>query len=201
MTTNKSSEFVSEETVSHGKWLCLKDVTYKDPNGRVRQWEMVSRTTKHEGSADGVAIIATLKRKSKPDCVICIKQYRPPLRAITLEFPAGLIDAGESVEQAAKREMKEETGFTISAFKHVSSPTSLDAGLEDCTLVFATVEINGDDLANQVPKQSLDETEFIEIVHIPVQGFLSTVQEMAKTQVVIDSRVYSYALALSSIAV
>jgi ADP-ribose pyrophosphatase len=41
-----------------------------------------------------------------------IVQYRPPVEAFCVEFPAGLIDEGESPEQAAVRELKEETGYS-----------------------------------------------------------------------------------------
>ena len=37
----------------------------------------------------GVVMITTLKRVLHYDCIICVKQYRPPLHAYTLEFPAG----------------------------------------------------------------------------------------------------------------
>jgi 8-oxo-dGTP pyrophosphatase MutT (NUDIX family) len=43
--------------------------------------------------------------------VILQKQYRPPVEKVTIEVPAGLIDAGETAEQAAVRELKEETGY------------------------------------------------------------------------------------------
>jgi ADP-ribose pyrophosphatase len=43
--------------------------------------------------------------------VILQKQFRPPINKVTIEVPAGLVDAGESWDQSALRELKEETGF------------------------------------------------------------------------------------------
>jgi ADP-ribose pyrophosphatase len=39
------------------------------------------------------------------------KQYRPPVDKIVIEVPAGLIDAGETPEECAVRELLEETGY------------------------------------------------------------------------------------------
>lgn len=43
--------------------------------------------------------------------IILQKQYRPPIDKVTIEVPAGLVDEGETAEQAAVRELKEETGY------------------------------------------------------------------------------------------
>jgi 8-oxo-dGTP pyrophosphatase MutT (NUDIX family) len=43
--------------------------------------------------------------------IVLQKQYRPPIDKVVIEIPAGLVDAGESAEQAAVRELKEETGY------------------------------------------------------------------------------------------
>jgi 8-oxo-dGTP pyrophosphatase MutT (NUDIX family) len=43
--------------------------------------------------------------------IILQKQYRPPIDKVVIEVPAGLVDAGESAEQAAVKELKEETGY------------------------------------------------------------------------------------------
>lgn len=37
----------------------------------------------------GVGIIAILKRTLHKDCVVMVKQFRPPMGCYTLEFPAG----------------------------------------------------------------------------------------------------------------
>lgn len=43
--------------------------------------------------------------------VLLEKQFRAPAGKIVVEFPAGLVDAGETVEEAALRELREETGY------------------------------------------------------------------------------------------
>ena len=53
----------------------------------------------------------TRPRPSKGPEIILQKQFRPPVEKVTIEVPAGLIDAGETAEQCAIRELKEETGY------------------------------------------------------------------------------------------
>lgn len=47
--------------------------------------------------------------------ILLQKQFRPPLDKIVIEVPAGLVDAGETAEEAAVRELKEETGYVGTA--------------------------------------------------------------------------------------
>lgn len=59
---------------------------------------------------DGVNIVAMLQKLTGTE-VLLQKQFRPPIDKICIEFPAGLVDEGETPEEAALRELREETGY------------------------------------------------------------------------------------------
>jgi len=94
-------------------------VNYTDPNNKPRTWEATRRTTKPSTSpVDSIHILAILNKpvasasssESVPH-ILLERQFRPPAGKITIEFPAGLVDEGETADQAAVRELREETGY------------------------------------------------------------------------------------------
>jgi 8-oxo-dGTP pyrophosphatase MutT (NUDIX family) len=89
--------------------------TYTDPNGVERTWESAERLTRPKGSdIDGVGVAAILHDPAKPDDeprILLQKQWRPPINQTVIEVPAGLMDANETPEDCAIRELKEETGY------------------------------------------------------------------------------------------
>lgn len=99
------------------------NIDYTDKTGKNRIWEFVSRAKidrlKDEilngaSYSDGATIFACNRQKDK---VVLIKEYRVSQGRYIYALPAGLIDAGETVEQAAIREFKEETGMTFLPIK------------------------------------------------------------------------------------
>ncbi|KAM9090563.1 ADP-sugar pyrophosphatase isoform 2-T2 [Megaptera novaeangliae] len=148
---NTKQSIISEELISEGKWVKLEKTTYRDPTGKTRTWETVKRTTRKGQSADGVAVIPLLQRTLHYECIILVKQFRPPMGGYCLEFPAGLIDENESPEAAALRELEEETGYKGDVAE-CSPAVCMDPGLSNCTTHIVTVTINGDDAENVRPK-------------------------------------------------
>lgn len=188
---------VKDELLAAGKWVKLEKTTYVDPAGNTRFWETARRTTRRSNTAaDGVGIIALLKRTLHKDCVVMVKQFRPPMGCHTLEFPAGLIDEGETAEVAALRELKEETGYKGEVVG-VTPVTCLDPGLSDCTTQIVTVNINGDAAENINPTQQLGDGEFVEVILLPLNEFQAKIDELLKKEkIVVDSKVYIFAMGM-----
>lgn len=68
---------------------------------------------------EAVVILPILISPGQPPRTIFVTQHRPPVDAITVELPAGLIDPGETPEEAALRELREETGFVGSKARRI----------------------------------------------------------------------------------
>ncbi|XP_051248914.1 ADP-sugar pyrophosphatase [Dicentrarchus labrax] len=192
-----ASHIVKEELIAAGKWVKLEKTTYVDPAGNTRTWETAKRTTRRANTeADGVGIIALLKRTLHKDCVVMVKQFRPPMGCCTLEFPAGLIDEGESAEVAALRELKEETGYK-GEVAGVTPVTCLDPGLSNCTTQIIMVNINGDDMENINPTQQLGDGEFVEVILLPLDEFQTKIDDLLKKEkIVVDAKVYIFAMGM-----
>jgi len=126
------------EIVTKRPFLNLMEATYKF-QGKEGKWTYVSRSTTEPEGCDAVMVVGMM---ADPFRLVLIKQYRVPAGDYILEFPAGLVDKGETVEEAAIREFREETGMRVKDIQFVSPPTYNSAGLTDetVTMVFAYVE-------------------------------------------------------------
>ena len=112
-----------------------------------------------------------------PDCVVVIpeyegsfvlvRQWRHGAQKLTTEFPGGVIDAGESPEAAAARELSEETGFTAGKLTYlgVCSPNpALFKSRFHCFLAEELVPCGG---------QHLDRDELISVELMPKEDVIS----------------------------
>lgn len=149
----------SIETVSTG-WINKYHLHYTLPDGRPYTYEGVSRKGPERYEAalealgntgaptpDAVCIVPLLPDGS----VLLEREFRYPLNSWCVSLPAGLIDAGESLEEAVARELSEETGYRLRddiapAVRPLPQPGFSSTGLteENVQVVFAQVEPAGE---------------------------------------------------------
>lgn len=55
--------------------------------------------------------------------VLAVRQYRPAVERYTLELPSGIVDAGETPEASARRELREETGYEAGEIEPLGAMT------------------------------------------------------------------------------
>lgn len=189
---------LSSTEVGSTRWVGLSTVTYEDRFGKQRKWDVVSRTTKKEESyADAVFILSVVKggRFLTPH-IILVKQWRPAIAKYSIEMPAGLIDAGETPEQAAVRELHEECGISGEAVS-CSPELNLSPGISNETgaLVHVTIDMNLPE--NQIPEQKLEDGEDIDVMYIPVNKLVPTLKAFDAKGYSVFMGLYSMAMALN----
>jgi ADP-ribose pyrophosphatase len=127
---NPNSSLSPDEPIGQGKFLSLMKRQYRDRSGTISNYEVVVRN-RTNGIVAGLAVTAEEE-------YVLISQYRVPHGCEVFENPAGLVDAGETPEEAMRRELLEETGYSggklVKAFR---APTSsgLTNEVIDCFVV------------------------------------------------------------------
>ncbi|MBR6700407.1 MAG: NUDIX hydrolase [Firmicutes bacterium] len=159
-------EITTKETVIYdGKIMTVKlhDVI---ANGIATKREIV-----HKGGA--VAIVPVKDDGS----VVMVRQYRIAVEEELLEIPAGLMDPGEEPLETAKRELKEETGYTAEKWTHMTEFYPTAGFCNEYIHIFLAEGLTPGET-------SFDETENIEMEEYSMEELL----KMIKTGEVHDGK-------------
>jgi len=175
-----------------GRFLRFDDIAYEDAFGRRRHWESVERVA----DRPAVMCIPWLMPSQR---LLLIRQYRPPARGMVIEFPAGLVDEGESPEEAALRELREEAGY-IGKVRGIIPPTYNTPGLSGEAVYQVIIEVDENNAANQQPSPWPDEGEHIEILTVPRQEIGDFLAAGISRGAFFDSKVVAYLLGLHNAA-
>ena len=145
--------------VYNGKIITLEVSQVICPNGNVASREIVH----HPG---GVAVVAI----DENNYVYMVKQYRIPYDKIMLEIPAGKLDVNENPDDAAARELKEETGITAKEINFIGN-------------FYPTVGFCDENLRMYVAKgltfgeKSPDEDEFVSVEKIHIDTLIDMIMK------------------------
>ena len=157
---------ITQKTFNKFANLYDLDVTHK--SGRNSKYYVASRARNEEelkirtgeNRPDGVIMYAVYGENR--DKVVLIRQFRYPIGGYVYEFPAGLVEPGESYRDCAVREMHEETGLDfhpLDVDPMFEEPRFTTVGLTDesCAMVYGYAD-------GEVTDRYLEGSEELEVV-------------------------------------
>jgi len=143
---------ISSEKLFETPYFILRSDAYRLPDGAVKDpYYVLERPD--------AAIIFPITEDGE---VILVRQYRPPLERMELGLPAGLVEPGEKPENAARRELAEETGYSGGEWEPLGAIASSPSLKDNWAYLFLARGVEP-----SAPPDP-DEHERVEVVGVPV---------------------------------
>ncbi|EJL85240.1 NTP pyrophosphohydrolase [Herbaspirillum sp. CF444] len=158
MDTHLKESKVDGELVYEGHFLKVQRDKILLPDGK----QAVREHIKHPGA---VVILPLFEDGS----VLLERQFRYPLDQVFIEFPAGKIDPGEDHLECAKRELREETGYTATDWQFVCTIHNAIAYSDEHLDIYLARGLTAGE-------RKLDEGEFLDIYKAPLSELLEQVR-------------------------
>ena len=156
---------LTSEYVYNGKVLDVKRDKIRVANGNLSEREVVE----HPG---GGVILAIRNNNA-----LTVKQYRYPLKATSVEIPAGRLEKGENPDSAAKRELEEETGYIANEWNYLGYIYTTPGFCNEKLHLYLAQDL-------EYKKQNPDENEIIECIEYPIKDLY----KMAENCEIFDSK-------------
>lgn len=116
-------ELKAIDKVYQANYITRYDLTYETVDGKKKVYEMISRNkdikTKEDLTERPVDAVVLIMEDESREKILINREFRMATGRFVYNFPAGLIDPGETPEESARRELKEETGLDILAIEDV----------------------------------------------------------------------------------
>lgn len=152
-------EKVSSEDVFDGNLLHVKKDTVRLPNGNIAYREWI----KHPGASAVVPVTPEGR-------LIFVRQYRYPIQQVTLEIPAGKLDAeGEEPLDCARRELSEETGYQAEKYTFLTKLATTVGFSNEFIYIYAAEGLTAG-------RQHPDEDEFINVCTLTMDEAMAKIR-------------------------
>ncbi|RLB42767.1 MAG: NUDIX hydrolase [Deltaproteobacteria bacterium] len=120
--------------------------------------------------------------------VVLVRQYRHGIRDLTVEIPGGLVDEGDTPEEAAWRELAEETGYSAEEMISLGAVHPNPAIQNNLCYTFLAKQ------AHKAGKQHQDTAEDIEVLTRPLSEIPKMIKDGEITHSLVIVAFYRYFL-------
>lgn len=149
---------ISRQDIFSGKIIKVYCDEVEFSDGTRTQRELVSHR-------EAVAVVAVTEKQE----LLMVTQYRYPIGRNMVELPAGLIDEGEEPLEAAKRELKEETGHEAEKWELLTSVYSSPGSHDEKIYIFLAEKLT------HVSELCLDEYERLTFSAEPIKNMINKI--------------------------
>jgi ADP compounds hydrolase len=163
---NKKPDILKVSTLTKSKLFTIEQVSLSFQNNQQRDYERIV------APGNGAVLIVPVVNDST---LLMIREYCVGTHDYQLLFPKGRIDKGESIEQAANRELMEETGFAAHKLTHLKSMSIAPGYLDFITHIV---------IAEDLYEKSLDgdEPEPLQVESVHLNKFDELLQTSGLTE-------------------
>ncbi|MDI3254008.1 MAG: NUDIX hydrolase [Bacillota bacterium] len=164
LTAKKAKvDVLSSRTAFEGPLFRVEIDEVREPGNRISRRDVI----RHNGS---VVILAVDDSRKRDPLIVMERQYRHAAGQYMWEIPAGKIEEGEKRLAAAKRELREETGYSAKTWtkltRYIPSPGFLGEWMQIYLAEGLTLG-----------KTSPDEDEWLEVKLAPLSEVLTNIEE------------------------
>ncbi len=158
---NQLPKINEQKLVAKSRLFTVEQLELTFSNGEQRQYERML------GSGNGAVMIVPML---DAETILLVREYCAGTHSYELGFPKGLIDPGETPEQAANRELQEEIFYGTNQLQHISQVMMAPAFFNAKMDIFIA--------SNLYPAQlEGDEPEPLEVVPWPIKEYKALLQK------------------------
>ncbi len=146
---------LEKKSVYSCRVFTVQDIVSKAPDGSIRTFSVIT-------APDWAIVIPVLQREKDP-YLLMVRQWRHGEHNLSLEFPGGVIEKGETPEEGGRRELLEETGWKAEKITKLGVFNPNPAIMSNHVHIFLAEGLYKD------REQDLDDDEYVAVEQIRLE--------------------------------